>query len=165
MKEHRRHKGERLPVFGRWRLTARFKGTDIIAFVKEGRNTITTVGKHLVGDMLIDETDYDTGFTYCALGSDDTAPAVGQTQLVDEGGGAAMRNTITAKSRTGNVITLSTFFTAAQSTLAIEEAAIFGHSTASGAENSGIMFARWLSSFDNSGAGFDLTFDYVLSIG
>jgi len=154
-----------LKLKGHWRLTAYHKGTKIVAKVMEGNNTITTVGKQLVGDILIDETGYDTGLTYCALGADSTAPGVAQTTLVDEGGGTAMRNTITSKSRSGAAITLSTFFTAAQSTVAIEEAGIFGHSTAAADENSGIMFSRWLSSFDNSGALYDLTFDYVLTIG
>lgn len=158
---------EELKLEGHWRLTAYYKGTKRIFKVLEGKNTIVTVGKQLVGDMLIDETGYNTGLTYCALGSDATAPAIGQTQLVNEGGGAAMRKEITSRTRNGNVITLSTFFTAAQSNIAIEEAAIFGHSTASAAENSGVMYARWLSSFDNSDTPplYDLTFDYVLTIG
>ena len=155
-----------LKLYGRWRLTARYKNTDKVFKVLEGDNLIVTVGKTLVGNMLIDlAAQWDTGLTYCALGADNTAPAIGQTQLVDEGGGAAMRKTITSKTIVVNEITLSTFFTAAQSTLAIEEAAIFGSSTAGAAENSGVMFSRWLSSFDNSGALYDLTFDYVLTIG
>jgi len=153
-----------LTIKGRWKLTARHIETGEVV-TKEGDNLIVTVGKQLVGDMLIDEAGYDTGLTYCALGADDTAPAVGQTQLVDEGGGAAMRKTITSKSRIVNEITLSTFFTAAQSTINLKEAGIFGHSTAGVAENSGIMFSRWLVAFDNSGALYDITVDYVLSVG
>lgn len=157
-------KEEQLPFRYNWRLTAYYKGTNKVAKVLEGENLIMTVGKQQVGDMLIDTAGYDTGITYCALGADNTAPAVGQTQLVDEGGGAAMRLAITYKSRLINVITLSTFFTAAQSTLAIEEAGIFGHD-ADGVENSGIMFSRWLVSFDNSGALYDITVTYILTIG
>ncbi len=155
-----------LKLTGRWRLTARYKGTKKIAKVLEGHNLIVTVGKNMVGDMLIDAAaQWDTGLTYRALGANSGAPAVGETQLVDEGGGAAMRKAITSKTRVVNEITLSTFFTAAQSTLAIEEAGIFGSSTAGAGENSGVMFSRWLASFDNSGALYDLTFDYVLTIG
>lgn len=148
-----------------------FIGQDIIPMeaplaVLKGQNTIMLVGRQLIGNSLIDAgAQWDTGLTYCALGSDNTAPAEGQTQLVDEGGGTAMRRPITSKTRVDEEITLSTFFTKAQSTLAIEEAAIFGSSTADGTENSGVMFARWLSSFDNSGGLFDLTFDYYLTIG
>lgn len=149
----------------RWRLTAYYKGTKTVAKVLAGENVICTVGKNQVCDMLIDTSSYDTGLTYCALGADDTAVNAGDTQLGDEGGGQAMRKPITSKTRSGNVITLSTFFTAAESTLAIEEAAIFGHSTAGAAENSGIIFAHWLMSFDNSGADYDMTIDYELTVG
>lgn len=157
---------EQLPIRHNWKLTARYKGTDKIFKILEGHNLIVTVGKTMIGNMLIDlAAQWDTGLTYCALGADNTAPAVGQTQLIDEGGGAAMRKAITSKSIVVNEITLSTFFTAAQSTLAIEEAAIFGSSTAGAGENSGVMFSRWLASFDNSGGLFDVTIDYVLTIG
>lgn len=155
----------KIKLKARWKLTAYHRGTKKVAKVLEGENVICTVGKQLVGDMLIDESGYDTGLTYCALGASSTTPTVGDTQLGDEGGGEAMRKTITSKSRSGNEITLSAFFTAAQSTLAIEEAGIFGHSTAGAAENSGVLFAHWLSSFNNSEGNYDLTFDYVLTIG
>ena len=159
-------KYEGLNLYGRWVLTARYKGTDKIFKVIKGDNLIVTVGKELVADWAINTgAPSQTGLTYCALGADNTAPAVGETQLVDEGGGAAMRKAITSSTRVINEATFSTFFTAAQSTLAIEEAGIFGSSTAGAGENTGVMFARWLSSFDNSGGLYDLTFDYVLTIG
>ncbi len=156
---------EELKVKARWKLTAYYKGTKRIYKVLEGKNIICTVGKQLLGDMLIDRAGYDTGLTYCALGDDNTAPVIGDIALGNEGGGIAMRKTMTSRTRLGKTITLSTFFTAGQSTLAIEEAGIFGHSTASGVVDSGILFAHWLVSFDNSGATYDLTFDYVLTIG
>lgn len=147
-----------------------FRGRDIIPMsppivTLRGLNTIVTVGKQQVGDMLMDVDGYDTGLTYCALGANNGAPAIGQTELIDEGGGSAMRKTITSKSRLVNVITFSTFFTADECTLAILEAAIFGHSTAGPTENSGIMYSRWLVTFDNSGGGFDVSMEYELTIG
>lgn len=148
-----------------WRLTAYYKGTKKVAKIIEGENLIVSVGKALLGDMLIDVAGYDTGLTYCALGSNNTAPAIGQTQLVNEGNGAAMRLTITNKARVVNVITLSTFFTAAQANIFIKEAGIFGHSTAGAAENSGIMWSRWLVSFDNSGELYDVTVTNILTLG
>lgn len=155
---------EQLPFREHWRLTAYYKGTNKVAKIIEGENLIMAVGKAQVGDMLIDEAGYDTGITYCALGDDNTVPATDQIKLVNEGGGIAMRLTLTDKSRLVNVITLLTFFTAAQSTLAIEEAGMFGHD-ADGVKDSGIMFSRWLVSFDNSGALYDVTITYVLTIG
>ncbi len=163
-------KEEQFKLGYNWRLTARYAGTDKIAKVIEGPNLIVTVGKAFVGNMLIDlDVQHDTGITYCALGSDNTAPALAQTQLVDEGGGGAMRKAVTSKTQAvapnTNQFTWSTFFTAAQSTLAIEEAAMFGSNTAGAGENSGIMVSRWLVSFDNSLGNFDLTLDWVLTIG
>ena len=166
MSKRLKHREKQFPFRENWRLTAYYAGTNKVAKIITGQNLIVTAGKNMVGDMLIDAAaQWDTGLTYCALGSDNTAPAVGQTQLVNEGGGGAMRKTITSKTRVINEIALSTFFTAAQSTLAIKEAAIFGSSTAGAAVNSGVMFSRWLVSFDNSGALYDITIDYVLTIG
>lgn len=162
-----KHK-EHLPISGRWKLEARHIHTGELITI-EGPNLIVTDGKELLGNMLIDETGYDTGLTYCALGADNTAPAVGQTQLIDEGGGAAMRKTITSKAMASVAdvvtVTLTTFFTAGESTLAILEAGIFGHSTAGAAENSGILWSRWLVSFDNSGALYDVTITNILTVG
>ena len=153
-------KNESLKIEGRWRFTARHIKTGE-AIVKEGHNLIVTVGKSLMGDMLIDEAGYDTGLTYQAIGSDNTAPAIGDTVLAVE----EARKAITSKSRATNEITYSTFFTAAESTYAIEEAGIFGHSTAGAGADSGVLFSHWLVSFDNSGGLYDITIDYVLTIG
>ncbi len=160
------HEHTGLKLYGRGILTAFYKGTKKVYKRIQVDNLIVTTGKTMVGKALIDlAAQWDTGLTYQALGADNTAPAVGQTQLVDEGGGAAMRKTITSKTEVVNEFTFSTFFTAAQSTLAIEEAAIFGSSTAGASENSGVMFSRWLVSFDNSGALYDITTDWVLTVG
>jgi hypothetical protein len=149
------------PIRENWRVTAYYKGTKRIFKSWSGSNLITTVGKNLVGDMLIDTSGYDTGLTYCAIGTNNTAPAVGDTQLGTE----TARLAITSKTRLVNVITLSTFFTAAQCTFNIKEAGVFGHSTASGSANSGIIFAHWLVSLDNSGGLYDLTFDHITTLG
>ena len=141
-----------------------------ITGVIEIENLIVTVGQAFVGNMLIDlDADHNTGITYCALGANNGAPALAETQLVDEGGGGAMRKAVTSKTQgvapNTNQFTWSTFFTAGESTLAIEEAGMFGSSTAGAGENSGIMFSRWLVSINNAGAVSDITIDYVLTIG
>jgi len=151
---------ESLKLSGRWRLTARHNKTGEV-IIKEGKNLIVSAGKALLGDMMIDVSGYDTGLTYQAIGTGATAPAVGDTALTTE----SARKAITSKSRTTNVITYSTFFTAGESTYNIKEAGIFGHSTASATPGSGVLFSHWLVSFDNSGGSYDLTFDYVLTIG
>lgn len=125
-------------------------------------NLIVSVGKYYLGDMLIDkDAGHDTGLTYTAIGTNNTTPVVGDTTL----GSEQNRKQITSRTRNAKEITLSTFFTAAESTYNIKEAGVFGHSTATGSSDSGILFAHWLVSYDNSGGNYDMTFDYVLSIG
>ena len=149
-----------LPLSGCWKLVAHNPKTGE-TITKEGHNLIVTLGPTLIGDMLIDETGYDTGLTYCAIGTEATAPVIADTVLGTE----AARKAITSKTRTLNEITLATFFTAAQSTFNIKEAGIFGHSTASAAADSGVLFSHWLVSYDNSGGLYDLTFTWILTIG
>jgi hypothetical protein len=149
-----------IKLTGKWRLTARYRGTDKVARILEGNNLIVTVGKEQIGDMLIDAAGYDTGLTYCAIGSDNTPPTIVDTVLGTE----ENRRPITVKSRVTNVITLSTYFSYADCTYAIEEAGIFGHD-ATGVADSGVLFSHWLVSFDNTGGLYDLTFDYELTIG
>lgn len=175
-----------LRLHRRWRLTAtekgtrvlgkpctiavpgeryRFKGRPIldlgnIAHVLEGENMIVTDGLELVTNMLIDTSAvYNIGLTYQAWGTDNTAVATSQADLVAE----AARKVMTSRNISGVVGTFSTFVTAAEGNDNIKEAGVFGGSGAGGAGGSGIMFARWLVSFDNSGAGYDLTFDYVVT--
>jgi len=125
-------------------------------------NLIVSVGKYYLGDMLIDkDAGHDTGLTYTAIGTDNTAPVIADTTL----GSEQNRKQITSRTRNAKEITLSTFFTAAESTYNIKEAGIFGHSTATGSADSGKLFAHWLVSYDNSGGNYDMTFDYVLTIG
>jgi len=152
---------ESLPIKGKWRLTARHIKTGEV-IVKEGENLIVTVGKVLVCQMLIDAAGYDTGLTWCAIGTNAAAPTLADIALGTE----SVRKIITTRPPpVGNVITLTTFFNAGESNFDLKEAGIFGHSTAGAGVDSGILFSHWLSAFDNSLAAFDLTFDLVLSIG
>ena len=130
------------------------------AETREGKNLIVDTGHFLVGDMLMDETGYDTGLTYHAMGTGTTAVAAADLTLTTE----TSRKIMTAKSRLLGVVTYSTFFTAAESTYAIKEAGVFGHSDASGTADSGSLFSHYLVTFDNSGGNYDITFSYVLSI-
>jgi len=120
-------------------------------------NLVVTDGKGLAGDLLIGEVT--TGLTYHAIGTGTTTPAVGDTTLTTE----SNRLAITSKSRAGAVITLSTFFLAAQCTYNIKECGIFGDQ-ATGVADSGTMLCHYLQSYDNSGGSYDLTFDYDLTI-
>ena len=122
-------------------------------------NLIVSSGKALVGDMLKDSED--VGLTYHAIGTGTTAVMVGDTTLTTE----SARKAWTTKARTTNTVTYSVFYTAAQATANIKEAGIFGGTTASGTANSGTLFAHYLQAYDNSAGLYDLTFDYILTIG
>ena len=153
-------KQEGLKLYGQWRLTARHIKTGEI-IIKTGKNLIVSAGEALAGDLLIDRTGYDTGLTYQAIGTSNTAVNVADIKLTAE----AKRKAITFKSRLLNVLTYSTFFTAAESKYNIKEAGIFGHSTASTTPDSGELFSHYLVAFDNSGGTYDITIDYLLTVG
>ena len=122
-------------------------------------NLIVTVGKNMIGDLLIDEES--TGFTYHAIGTGNTAPVVGNTTLNTE----SERKAFASRIRSGNVITLSWYYTAAECTYNIKESGVYGGASATTSPDSGIMLSHYLQSYDNSGGTYDLTFDYVLTIG
>ena len=126
-------------------------------YEKTVHNLIVTGGKVLVADLLIG--DVTTSLTYHAIGTDNTAPAVGDTALTSE----AARKAFTTKLNSSNEITLSCFYTAAQSSYDIKECGIFG-GAASAVADSGTLFSHYLQTQDNSAGNFDLTFDYVLKI-
>ena len=128
-----------------------------LAYINQVNNLVVTVGKGLAGDILIGEVS--TGLTYHAIGTGTTTPAAGDTTLTTE----SNRLAVTSKTRAGNVITLSTFFVAAECTYNIKEAGIFGDQ-ATGVADSGTLFCHYLQSYDNSGGSYDLTFDYDLTI-
>jgi len=133
---------------------------EIVATV-ETENIICNEGLQLFAGFSRDESaTYDTGLTYCETGTDDTTPAIGDTAL----GAFHHRNAITSDSRDDYDVTFSTFFTAAEATAAIEEAGIWGGGDAAAGEATGLLFAHWLASFDNSGGLYDITIKYILTI-
>lgn len=144
-----------------WFMGKPFETPSEAEFEYWGGNLITATGQTLICDMLIDVASFDTGLTYHAIGTATTAVASGDTQL----GAENNRLTITSKSRLNNVLTYSTFYTASQSAVSVEEAGMFGHNTASTASNTGILFSHYLVYVDNASGLYDLTFDYRLSVG
>lgn len=124
-------------------------------------NLITTAGKGLVGDLLRDASGYDTGVTYVGISTDTTAPAAGDTTLAGE----VSRKALVSKSRSGNVVTFSAFYPAADAPYYIRKIGVWGHSTATATLGTGVLFAAALVSFDNSDGSDDLLIDYTLTIG
>ena len=113
--------------------------------------------------MLMDQSGYDTGLTWFAIGDDDTTPALAQTTLVSE----QHREEIleSGKSRIVNVLTFSTLIPADDCSFHIKEIGIFGHSTATSTPDSGVLFDRWLEDEDNTAGDNDIIPDYELTVG
>ena len=126
-------------------------------------NIICNEGLILIAGFVRGEVgDVDgVGITYCEIGTDNTAPAAGDIIL----GTFSQRTIATARTRLVYVSTISTFFTAATCTIALEEAGVWGGTNAVAGEATGLLFAHWLSSFDNTGGLYDITLNYILTIG
>jgi hypothetical protein len=132
-----------------------------VVYRVENHNIICNEGLILVAGFAVDESAvYDVGITYCEIGTSSTAPAAGDTTLTAYHG----RKAITSASRTNYEDTFATFFTAAQSTCAIEEAGMWGGSNAAAGEATGLLFSHFLVSFDNSAGLYDITVTYVLTV-
>ena len=162
----------RVILSGKGILTATRKGTrkfkdgklvdpgEVVAQI-ETPNIICNEGLILMAGFAIDESAvYDVGITYCEIGTNNTAPAAGDTSLT----AFYHRNPITSRTRTDYADTLATFFTAAESTAFIKEAGCWGGSNAAAGEATGLLFAHWLASFDNSLGVYDITITYILTI-
>jgi len=123
------------------------------------RNLIVTLGKGLVGDLLIGvET---VGLTYHAIGTGITAPNVADVLLTTE----VARKAWSTRVRTVSTLTLDAFYLASESTFFIKECGVFGGATASITPNSGTMLSHFLLSYDNSAGSNDLTLEWQLAIG
>ena len=134
--------------------------TGLVTLHKKTPNVVTNGGKNLIARFLLDNTGYDVGITYHAVGIGTTAVTVRDVALDNEYARAAIT---TRGDTTSNIASFFTFFSASDVTVEIEEVGVFGHSTAVSGADSGILFARALLNIDNTG-GQDLTLSYVLSI-
>lgn len=119
-------------------------------------NLVVTVGKRRVGDLLIGVSTL--GLTHHEIGTGTTTPALADTALTT----ARERKVITEKVRSGNTITLSTFYLASECTYNLKEAGVFCSTSLT--EGAGTMFCHYLQNYDNSGGLYDLTFEYSLEV-
>lgn len=119
----------------------------------EGHNLVTTVGKAHVANMLADVSGYDTGLTYCEIGTGTNTPAITDTALQTP----TKRNIITTRDPSDNRVPYRTFYPAADCSVFIKEIGLFGHSTATATIGTGILFNHAAMSFDNSAGTKDLT--------
>jgi hypothetical protein len=100
------------------------------------KNMFVTAGKNSIADALRG-TDNKGIVTYCAVGTDATAPALGNTQL----GSELARKLISVKEVDGNTAVFSTYFTTSEAIGALKEAGLFGDA-ASATPDTGTLFCH-----------------------
>lgn len=87
------------------------------------KNLFTTAGKEAVARALRGETANNQGIiTYCALGTDDTAPELGNTDL----GSELFRKLVSVRSYSNNQAIFETFYTTSEGNGNLKEAGLFG---------------------------------------
>jgi len=101
-------------------------------------NMVVTKGKEAIADGLKGTTTNNRGIiTYCAVGTGDMAPALGDTDLETE----IERKLVSSRSVLNNIATFETFFTTAEANGSLKEAGLFGDD-ASDVADSGTLFCR-----------------------
>ena len=127
--------------------------------VYEAHNLITTVGKQMIADQLATTSPVNTPrITHVALGTNATAPVVGNTQLGTE----TYRNAVASLTFSSNQVFATGFFTAAEVTGTFEEAGLFSNGT--GSANSGVIFSHVSLASIVKGGSETLTVDWVITL-
>lgn len=106
--------------------------------VQHYKNLITDLAKASIADGLRGTTTNNKGvITYCALGTDATAPDPTDTALGTE----IFRKLVSVRSVADNVATFQTYFATGEANGTLREAGLFGDS-ASDTTDSGTLFAH-----------------------
>ena len=129
----------------------------LIRSFRKSKNMTVTKGFQMVCDMMGKSTGQPVGFRYCAVGSNNTAPALGNTLL-----GGELARTIGAYTRTADTVwTNEATFTAGVGTGTIVESGLFNIVTA----NAQTMLCRQTFGAITKGASDTLvvTWQYTLS--
>lgn len=122
---------------GQIKLTLRNVKTGKV-IVEYYKNLVTTAGKESIADGLRGNTSNNKGIiTYCALGTDATAPVLGNTDL----GAELARKLISVRTVANNIATFETFFTTSEANGSLREAGLFGDD-ASATADSGTLFCH-----------------------
>lgn len=107
-------------------------------------NITTTVGRAVLAQRLGGDTTYTGTVNYTALGSDNTAAAVGDATLGTE----VYRKALSSGTDLSNVTYLETFFTATETSGTYEEYGMFIDGT--GSADTGQLFNRFVTSITKS---------------
>lgn len=119
------------------------------------KNMVVTAGKEFIAaSMLKTTTDSPVAMTHMALGSDNTAAAIGNTGLGSELGRAALASAAVS----GAVVTYTATFAPTVGTGAVVEAGIFN------ASSSGTMLCRTVFSVVNKGADDTMSITWQITV-
>jgi hypothetical protein len=139
----------------------------ILTNVKSGKtkyqkthNLVTDVGKEAIADALRGTITDNRGIvTYCALGTDNTAPNRANTALGNE----LSRKLVSVRSVDGNEALFETFFTTEEGNGTLKEAGLFGDN-ATNDKDSGTLFCHTAISRTKTSAD-TLTLRWSVEIG
>jgi len=134
---HFEHQDNIMPI-GKVLIEIRDAKTGSLKYSKTADNMFVTAGKNSLADALRGTTANNKGeITYCALGTNSTAPALGNTALGTE----LFRKLVSVRTVSGNIATFQTFFTTSEGNGTLREAGLFGDD-ASGTADSGTLFCH-----------------------
>ncbi len=142
-------------VKGRIKLTLRNLDGGIDE-IQEIDNTVCTVGKALIANSLW-QASIDTRVNKIALGSGTNAPAAGDTTLQTE----VYRNDLASGNNVSNVVTLTGFFSATETSGTYREAALFINGT--GSADTGTILSRVAINITKSAAQ-TMTIEWTITI-
>ncbi len=115
------------------------------------KNLVTTVGKNEFAAILADEVG-GVRPSHIAVGTSDTAPAIGDTTL----GSELFRKAVGSTARSANKVTYAVSLLAGEGTGLLKEAGIFNDDTV------GDLFARFLLGIFNKGADDSLDISWAI---
>jgi len=154
---------ESVPVIGSLRIIIRDAKTGKIKSVDEVKNLITDGARNSWADHARGTTENNKGIiTYCAVGTDSTAPVASNTTLGTE----IERKLVSTReisSGADNAAVFTTFFNTSEANGALKEVGLFGDDAAVAAD-SGTMFTH--AAIDRTKSTADtLTIEYTVIIG
>ena len=123
-------------------------------------NIIPTAGRAVIAQWITGDNTYDanTGVNYGSLGSSNTAPANGDTQLTTE----TYRKAISSVATASNIAYLSNFYTASEFSGTVEEAG--WHIVGTASANTGQLLSHFLTTTIAKALTETLTVESTLTV-
>lgn len=130
----------------------RFNGDGLLVESRDIHNLVVTVGKEFIASRIVNATA--DAMSHMAVGTDGTAPAVGNTVLGTQVGIVAL----STSAASGTSVTYTATFPAGTGTGALVEAGLFN------AASTGTMLCRTTFPVVNKGASDTIAITWVVSV-